>query len=134
MSFLDLPILNDQGIALGAIVAEDGSGIECQVEFLGPLTGRVAKEADLLSSRFSAKSCRRCDEMLPTPVLPEVSSVFPQAPILQRIVNDIVTRQNGNGGVLHEGIIDRDDKNLTSVFELRGVNVARDMRSGARGA
>ena len=49
MGLLDLAILNDQGVALAAVVAEDGSGIEVEVESLGELAVRVGKEADLMT-------------------------------------------------------------------------------------
>lgn len=40
--FLHFPILRDQGVALGPIIAEDGGGVEGQVEFLGEFAGGVA--------------------------------------------------------------------------------------------
>jgi len=47
VGLLDLAVLNDQSVALAAVVAEDGSGIEVEVESLGELAVRVGKEADL---------------------------------------------------------------------------------------
>jgi hypothetical protein len=42
-----LAVLNDQGVALAAVVAEDGGGIEVEVESLGELAVGVGKETDL---------------------------------------------------------------------------------------
>jgi hypothetical protein len=47
VGLLDLAVLNDQGVALAAVVAEDGGGIEVEVEGLGELAVGVGKEADL---------------------------------------------------------------------------------------
>lgn len=47
VGLLDLAVLDDQGIALAAVVAKDGCGIEVEVESLGELAVRVGKEADL---------------------------------------------------------------------------------------
>jgi hypothetical protein len=47
VGLLDLAILNDQGVALAAVVAEDGGGIEVEVESLGEFAVGVGKEADL---------------------------------------------------------------------------------------
>jgi len=46
VGLLDLAILNDQGVTLAAVVAEDGGGIEIEVESLGELAVGVGKEAD----------------------------------------------------------------------------------------
>ena len=48
MSLLDLAVLDDQGVALAAVVAENGSGIEVEIESLGELAVGVGKEADLM--------------------------------------------------------------------------------------
>lgn len=48
MGLFDLAILDDQGVTLAAVVAEDGSGIEVEVESLGELAVGVGKEADLI--------------------------------------------------------------------------------------
>jgi hypothetical protein len=48
VGLLDLAVLNDQGVTLAAVVAEDGSGIEVEVESLGELAVGVGKEADLI--------------------------------------------------------------------------------------
>lgn len=50
MGLLDLTVLDDKGVTLAAVVAEDGSGIEVEVESLGELAVRVGKEADLIST------------------------------------------------------------------------------------
>ena len=50
MGLLDLAILNDQGVTLAAVVAEDGGGIEIEVESLGELAVGVGKEADLVNN------------------------------------------------------------------------------------
>jgi hypothetical protein len=47
VGLLDLAVLNDQGVALAAVVAEDGGGIEVEVESLGELAVGVGKETDL---------------------------------------------------------------------------------------
>ena len=44
---LDLPVLNEQGVALRAIVAEDGRAVEGELEGLGEGGGRIGEEADL---------------------------------------------------------------------------------------
>lgn len=49
VGLLDLAVLNDQGVALAAVVAEDGSGIEVEIESLGELAVRVGKETDLMT-------------------------------------------------------------------------------------
>ena len=48
VSLLDLAVLDDQGVALAAVVAENGSGIEVEIESLGELAVGVGKEADLM--------------------------------------------------------------------------------------
>lgn len=47
MDALDLAVLDDEGVALGAHAAEDGRGVEAQVQGLGELAGGVGQEADL---------------------------------------------------------------------------------------
>lgn len=47
MSRLDLAVLDHQSIALAAVVAEDGLGVEVKVEGLGEGTGWVTQEPDL---------------------------------------------------------------------------------------
>jgi hypothetical protein len=53
VGLLDLTVLNDQGVALAAVVAEDGGGIEVEIESLGEFAVGVGKEADLMN-RFLA--------------------------------------------------------------------------------
>jgi hypothetical protein len=53
VGLLDLTVLNDQGVALAAVVAENGSGIEVEVESLGELAVGVGKEADLLKGSLA---------------------------------------------------------------------------------
>lgn len=48
MGLLDLAVLDDQSVALAAVVAENGSGIEVEIESLGELAVGVGKEADLM--------------------------------------------------------------------------------------
>ena len=48
VSFFHFAILDDQGVALGAVVPKDRSGIECQVKVFGELAGRISYETDLL--------------------------------------------------------------------------------------
>jgi hypothetical protein len=48
VGLLDLAVLDDQGVTLAAVVAEDGSSIEVEVESLGELAVGVGKEADLI--------------------------------------------------------------------------------------
>ena len=48
MGLLDLAVLDDQGVALAAVVAKNGSGIEVEIESLGELAVGVGKEADLM--------------------------------------------------------------------------------------
>jgi hypothetical protein len=50
VGLLDLTVLDDQGVALAAVVAEDGSGIKVEVESLSELAVRVGKEANLTSN------------------------------------------------------------------------------------
>jgi hypothetical protein len=50
VGLLDLTVLNDQGVALAAVVAEDGGGIEVEIESLGELAVGVGKEADLIDN------------------------------------------------------------------------------------
>jgi hypothetical protein len=50
VGLLDLTVLNDQSITLAAVVAEDGGGIEVEVESLGELAVGVGKEADLIDN------------------------------------------------------------------------------------
>ena len=53
MGVLHGTVLDDQGIALGAVAAEDGSAVEGQVQCLGEAEVRVSEEADLDTvSRF----------------------------------------------------------------------------------
>lgn len=47
VGLLDLAILNDQGVALAAVVTENGGGIEVEVESLGEGAIGVSEEADL---------------------------------------------------------------------------------------
>lgn len=47
MGLLDLAILNDQGVALAAVVTENRGGIEVEVESLGEGAVGVSEEADL---------------------------------------------------------------------------------------
>lgn len=47
MGGLDLPVFDDEGVALGAVVAEDGGGVESEVQVFGEFAGGVAEEADL---------------------------------------------------------------------------------------
>lgn len=47
VGLLDLAILNDQGVALAAVVTENGGGIEVEVESLGEGAVGVSEEADL---------------------------------------------------------------------------------------
>ena len=46
-SLLDLSILNEQDVALAAVVTEDGAAVEAEVERLGELAGWVSQEANL---------------------------------------------------------------------------------------
>lgn len=48
MSFFHFPILSDQCVALGTVVAEDCGGVEGQVEIFGELAGWIAEETDLI--------------------------------------------------------------------------------------
>ena len=50
VGLLDLTVLDDQGVTLAAVVAEDGSGIEVEVKSLGELAVRVGKETNLTSN------------------------------------------------------------------------------------
>ena len=52
MGLLDLAVLDDEGVALAADAAEDGSGVKRQVEGFGELGGWVAEEADLYGLVF----------------------------------------------------------------------------------
>lgn len=45
-SLLNLAVLDQQGVALAAVVSEDGGAIEGDIERLGELAGGVAQEAD----------------------------------------------------------------------------------------
>lgn len=47
-SLLNLAVLDQQGVALAAVVSEDGGAIEGDIERLGELAGGVAQEADLV--------------------------------------------------------------------------------------
>lgn len=47
VGLLDLAVLDDQGVALAAVVAENGGGIEVEVKSLGELAVGVGKETDL---------------------------------------------------------------------------------------
>ena len=47
VGLLDLAILNDQGVALAAVVTENRGGIEVEVESLGEGAVGVSEEADL---------------------------------------------------------------------------------------
>lgn len=47
-SLLNLAVLDQQGVALAAVVSEDGGAIEGNIERLGELAGGVAQEADLV--------------------------------------------------------------------------------------
>lgn len=49
VGLFDLAVLDDQGVTLAAVVAEDGGGIEVEVKSLGELAVRVGKEADLMT-------------------------------------------------------------------------------------
>ena len=49
MEFLDLAVLGLHGVALGPVLAEDSRRVEVQTEFVGPVTGGVGEEADLIS-------------------------------------------------------------------------------------
>lgn len=42
----DLAILGDESVTLGSVLAEDGSGLEEEVQFLGEFTVWVSEEAD----------------------------------------------------------------------------------------
>jgi hypothetical protein len=53
VGLLDLAVLNDQGVALAAVVAEDGGGIEVEVEGFGELAVGVGKETNLLKSSLA---------------------------------------------------------------------------------
>jgi hypothetical protein len=44
---LDLAILQDESVALGTAVAEDGYAVKVQLESTGELASRVGEEADL---------------------------------------------------------------------------------------
>jgi hypothetical protein len=44
---LDLSILDEENVALAAVIAEDGAALEAEVERLGELAGGVTQEADL---------------------------------------------------------------------------------------
>lgn len=44
----DFPILSHQCITLAAVLTEDSSTLKREVKVLGELTGRIAKEADLV--------------------------------------------------------------------------------------
>jgi hypothetical protein len=46
-SLLDLTVLDEEGVALAAVVAEDGAAVEAEVQSLGELAGRVTQEANL---------------------------------------------------------------------------------------
>ena len=53
MGVLHGAVLDDQGISLGAVAAEDGSAIKGQVQRLGEAEVRVSKEADLVTVSLS---------------------------------------------------------------------------------
>ena len=48
MGALHFSILNHQSITLATVLTEDSSALESEVKVLGELTGRIAKEADLI--------------------------------------------------------------------------------------
>lgn len=52
-SFLDLSVLDKQDIALAAVVTEDSSAVEAEVEGLSELAGGVAQEANLIKVHVS---------------------------------------------------------------------------------
>lgn len=53
-SLLDLSILDEENVALAAVVAEDGAAFEAEVERLGELAGGVTQEADLFRYNISS--------------------------------------------------------------------------------
>jgi len=74
-----------------------------------------------------------------TPLLPWGSRESAQALVLYNTVNKYPIKQGSTAQPfqsqnLHEGVIDGDDKSLTSLLELRVVDETRDMGAGARGA
>ena len=48
VSFFHFPILDDQCVALGTVVAKDRGGVKGQVEIFGELAGWIAEETDLI--------------------------------------------------------------------------------------
>lgn len=51
-SLLDLSILDEENVALAAVIAEDGAAFEAEVERLGELAGGVTQEADLFKIQY----------------------------------------------------------------------------------
>lgn len=47
MGLLDLAVLDQQGIALAALIAKDGTAVEREVQGFGEGASRVGNEADL---------------------------------------------------------------------------------------
>lgn len=52
MGALDLAILDNKSVPLGAVVAKEGRGVKVQLQSLGELAGRVTQEADLTSCQL----------------------------------------------------------------------------------
>ena len=51
-SFLDLSILDEQDVALAAVITEDSAAVEAEIERLGELSSGVTEEANLFKMKY----------------------------------------------------------------------------------
>ncbi len=152
MHGLDLAILDDKGVALGARVTEDGHKVKAEIQGLGEGACGISQEPDLNHCEHGppiqqlSRSELTPDSFLGSSVAPQAFILFDRLVSLSLSVHSMSklgsSRSRGcylysrtTWGQLdsHECIIDAHDEDFTGLACFAAVNVARDVFLRAAG-